>query len=86
MCPSKSKLNSQVIKRDLHNLSADQRQYHDQVDTSMKRELQQWSELESDGVMLKRDATNLVDGARVFKWKLRVIDGKEQRDAKGYDL
>ena len=81
---SKATVSGQVIKRDLHNLSADdQRKNHDKVINSMKRELAQWLELESVGIMLKRDATNLVDRTWIFKWKIMVIDGKEQREVKG---
>eukprot|EP00959_Pyramimonas_sp_CCMP1952_P293174 6131662-Pyramimonas_sp.AAC.1 len=50
---------------------------------SMMRELQQWLEPESVGIMLKKEAANLVDGTWVPKWKIMAIGGKEQREVKG---
>ncbi|CAK0798241.1 unnamed protein product, partial [Prorocentrum cordatum] len=81
---SKAKPSSRVSKRDLHNLTAgDQRQHHNHVINSMGRELQQWLEWESVGIVLKRGAKNRADVIWVFRWKITVNDDKGQRDVKG---
>jgi hypothetical protein len=80
----KNNVKCQVIKRDLHNLSAEEKIMHkDKVMEAMHRELKQWLDMESVSRMLRKDATNPVDGTWVLKWKVMTIEGKEVKDVKG---
>ena len=67
---SKAAVTATVIKKDLHNLTPEEkRTFRPKVLDAMHRELQQWLDLECLKRMLRRHATNLVDGTWVLKWK-----------------